>query len=106
MADDDDKFSDDEVKDFEALTDDERTKLGRYIKWAGQKENPGEKSKPPASPALPDGSAEIDLATLRRLMADPTALSILDHLRASPPQSPAKDRPKGDAPKPKLARFL
>jgi hypothetical protein len=53
---------------------------------------------------------EIDLATIRKLMADQTALSILDHLRAQPDKSPKAAQAKGGDGKPaatgRLARFL
>jgi hypothetical protein len=104
------EFTDDDVKAFEALNDQEKADIERYLKWRGQKENPGN-PKPPVSPPPPVNSEakEFGLADLKALLDDETTLSILDHLRAQKAKSPRGARenaPPRDEPRKPLAGFL
>jgi hypothetical protein len=81
---DDDKFTPEEEENFNSLTAEEKAKLARYLKWAGQKEKsgavPSEKSEPKQSGTSPANSLELTLNQLKALIADEGTSSILRHL--------------------------
>lgn len=109
----DDEFTPDEIKDFEALTDDEKSKLERFFKWHGQKANPA--SPKPASAQSPvnsDQNRPWTLADLKSLLSEPETRSILEFLlgQSNASQKGAQESGGGKKneppPKTKLARFL
>lgn len=86
MPDDDEKFTAEEIADYEGLSPEELTKVQRYMKWHGQKalkkaqmENPPEERKLPSAVSS-TSSDGITLKMLKEMVADPETRSILRNL--------------------------
>jgi len=119
----DDDFTPDEIKDFEAVSPEEKAAMERYAKWASKKASSGApsggpnnsnsgtnggQSEPKAS--LSPSPSALGLSDILKLIEDDQTSSILEHLLAKKAEL-RKAGPKGGAtPKPpavsKLTRLL
>ena len=86
MATPDDEFTADEIREFGEVSDDEKKKLERFLKWRGQKERSAAPAPQPPNPSSLE-APELTLKQLRALTADPESRSILKTLLASADES-------------------
>jgi hypothetical protein len=87
-------FTPDEIKQFETLSDEEKTLIGKYHTWLGQKENP---APPPISKEPPKSLEAGALPTLEQMtnwLENPRFISILKHLMGEAEASKAAEAAK------------
>ena len=81
-----DDFTAEELKEFAEVSNEEKTKLERFMRWRGQKEKSAAPASPPPNQSFLE-APELTLKQLRALTADPESRSILKSLLASADES-------------------